>query len=236
MKKREKIVVLIPCHNEEEGIEKVIKGFQKKLIKSEGYDLEIIVIDNNSTDKTMQIAKKLGVKVISEERKGKGHAVRTGFNNLPDCEYVVIIDGDHTYKGAEVLSLIEPIKKNQADFVVGSRLEGNIKEKALRKSYIYSNKLNTTLVRILYRSKTTDVYSGYIAFKREVLEKLKPHLISKGFEIELEINIKMTKLGYRVLSVPITYDVRKGTSKMNGLKILPVISKTFIRHINWKAN
>ena len=109
MKTLDKITILIPCHNEEKGIGSVIDGVPRRLLRRLGYKTEIIVINNNSTDRTAHIAEKRKVTVIVEEKKGKGNAIKTGFYSVsPDTKYVVMLDGDNTYKTKEIRSLIEP--------------------------------------------------------------------------------------------------------------------------------
>src|SRR5258708_26029733 len=99
MNTQEKVTILIPCHNEEKGIGSVIDGIPLRLLNKLGYDTEVIVINNNSTDRTAQIAEKRNARVIVEEKKGKGNAIKTGFNSVsPDTAYVVMLDGDNTYK------------------------------------------------------------------------------------------------------------------------------------------
>src|SRR5580698_8071477 len=102
--KTKKITVLIPCYNEEGGIGAVIKSFPVERLNSFGYTLEIMVIDNNSSDKTADVARKHGATVIHEPKKGKGNAMRLGFRSISsDTDYVVMLDGDTTYKPDEIL-------------------------------------------------------------------------------------------------------------------------------------
>jgi len=98
-----KVAVVIPCYNEEAGIAKVVGGFNREHLLYHGYELDIIVVDNNSTDSTAAVAQKAGARVITERIKGKGNAMRTGFKNVSDdTSYVVMLDGDFTYSPAEI--------------------------------------------------------------------------------------------------------------------------------------
>ncbi len=102
-----KVTVLIPCHNEEVGIGKVVKSIPVDYLRRMGLKTEIYVIDNNSTDKTVQVAKEAGANVIYERNKGKGNAMLLGFRKFPkDSDYVVMMDGDNTYKGQEIYRLL----------------------------------------------------------------------------------------------------------------------------------
>src|SRR5438105_3485684 len=116
MKNLQKVTILIPCHNEEKGIGSVIDSVPKRILRRFGYEAEIIVINNNSTDRTAHIAEKRHVKVLVEKRKGKGNALKTGFNAVSaDTSYVVMLDGDNTYKSREIIRLLEPLSSNFCD-------------------------------------------------------------------------------------------------------------------------
>lgn len=231
---RKKITVLIPCYNEEEGIRHVIEEFPFDYLKKAGYDASILVVDNNSTDNTAKVAKSLGVKVLHEPNKGKGNAVRLGFKNISqDTDYVVMLDGDNTYKAKEIPRLVEPLVSGFCDVIVGSRLGGKTNKGALRVQNRLVNWGFAFLVRIIYRENLTDVLSGFFAWKREAVEKMNKHLTSEGFAIEMEMITKMVKLDFEVYSVPITYDVRKGQSKISAFTDGITILGTLVRYIFW---
>lgn len=234
MLRRKKLTILIPCHNEEKGIGKVIDSIPMTALKRFGFRVEIIVIDNNSTDSTAQVALAKKVTVIKEEKKGKGNAILTGFNSLSsDTKYVVMFDGDNTYKPKEIIRLVEPLISNFCHVVIGSRLGGKMKKNSLKFQNRVANWSYTFLVRQFYQANITDVLSGYFACKKEVIDKLLPHLESEGFEIEMEMITKMSKLGFAMYSVPITYDQREGRTKIemirDGLRIL----KMFFKILSW---
>ncbi len=234
MKLNKKITILIPCHNEEKGIGRVIDDVPTKTLRRLGFTVEIIVINNNSTDRTYEIATQKGAIVIDEYKKGKGHAIIAGFKSIsPDTTHVVMLDGDNTYKAHETLRLIEPLMHNFCDVIIGSRLGGKMRKNSLKFQNRVANWGYTFLVRQFYRANTTDVLSGFFAWKKEVIDKLIPYLESEGFEIEMEMIIKMTKLGFEIYSVPITYDEREGQSKIDaindGLKILYMC----IKNLRW---
>src|SRR5256885_5534400 len=105
--RKEKIAILIPCHNEEQGIAKVIDNIPYHTLDSHGFEAEVIVIDNNSSDRTREIAESRGALVVFEQAKGKGNAMRKAFNCIDsDTAYVVMLDGDNTYDAGEMLRLI----------------------------------------------------------------------------------------------------------------------------------
>ncbi len=234
------VSVVIPCYNEEESIARVLRGFHKGMLAKESFYFDLIVIDNNSTDQTAKIAKQAGARVIKEARKGKGHALRTGFENIdPNAEYVIMIDGDDTYRPEEALRMLEPLHNDFCDVVIGSRLSGNIHGEAMNTLNRGGNWMYTHLVRIVYRLNVTDVLSGYFAWKRSVIDKLEPHLHSGGFTIEMEMITKMSRMHLRVYSVPISYHQRGGISNLrpfhDGIRILSTLSKNVRWHYHKPA-
>jgi dolichol-phosphate mannosyltransferase len=211
-----KITLMIPCYNEEKGIGKVIDGIPLKKLKQHCFKIEVLVIDNNCKDNTAKIAKKKGAKVIVESNQGKGNAIKAGFQNIPkDTDYVVMLDGDDTYKTHEILRLIEPLESGFCDVVIGSRLEGKMVGHAMSRSHRLANWLFTFLTRFLYGANVTDTCTGYFAWTKNALDILDNHIKSKGFAIESEMISKMARLKLRVFSVPITYDPRHGETKSN---------------------
>ncbi len=225
-----KITVLIPCYNEEEGIANVIKSFPKEKLFEQGFSLEIIVIDNNSKDKTSEIAHSLGALVIHEPKSGKGNALRHGFQLISeDTDYVVMLDGDNTYRPEEILRLIEPIHSGFCDVVIGSRLGGRITEGSMSALNRAGNWIYSHLVRYFYGVNVTDVLTGYYAWRKDALERLRPHLYSEGFTIEMEMVTKMAQLGEEIYCVPISYDTRAGHTNLSplhdGVRILWVLIK-----------
>jgi len=230
----EKVTVIIPCHNEEKGIGKVLDSMPFEKLKHQGFDVNVVVVDNNSKDGTQEEVKKRNIKIIHEPTKGKGHALKTGFNSVAaDVKYVVILDGDNTYKPEEMPRLLEPLQNNFCDVIVGSRIGGKTIRGSLTASHRLVNWFFAFLVRHFYGANITDCLSGYFAFKRNALDKLLMHLDSKGFAIEMEMITKMKKMNMSVYSVPITYDRRLGYSKISsftdGIKIL----FTFIDNLTW---
>lgn len=231
--KIKKITILIPCYNEEKGISKVINGVPFKQLNYHGFQVEILVIDNNSTDNTVKVAREKGARVISEKKQGKGNALKTGFKNISsDTDYVVMLDGDNTYKSKEILRLIEPLDNGFCDVIIGSRLEGKLNDHSFSLSHRLANWFFTFFVRKFYLVNTTDTCTGYFAWKKKVVDKLAPHIKSEGFAIETEMITKMAKLGYKIYSVPITYDRREGHSKLSpiidGIRIIWMLFKNVI--------
>ncbi|MGC9114332.1 MAG: glycosyltransferase family 2 protein [Candidatus Micrarchaeia archaeon] len=226
MKKPRKITFILCALNEEKAIGKVIDRIPRDLARK----TEIIVVDNASTDRTGEIARSKGAKVIVERKRGKGNALLTGFRNVSkDSEYVLMIDADNTYSPEEAGRLLELLQSGFADVVIGSRLSGRIEGGALSYLNRVGNWVITFLVRVLYRGTITDVTTGFVAWKRPVIDKLALYCNSGGFGIETEMLTKICRLGYSVYSVPITYQNRIGSSRLrpfsDGAKIITIIGK-----------
>lgn len=232
-----KITVLIPCHNEESGVEHVLREIPYEELKRLGFRAEAIVIDNNSTDRTAAVARALGATVIHEPKKGKGNALSAGFRAVSaDTDFVVMIDGDNTYKPREIPRLIEPLASGFCDVVVGSRLGGKIKKGSLAFRNRVVNWGFAFLVRQFYMVNVTDVLSGFFAWKKGAIDIISVHLKSEGFALEMELITKTAKLGLEMYSVPITYDLRKGTTKINPFKDGAIILVMFARNLFWRSD
>jgi dolichol-phosphate mannosyltransferase len=232
---KKKVTVLVPCYNEEEGISLVIEGFKKLSKNSSKFEFNVTVIDNNSKDKTAEVAKFHGATVISELKQGKGNAIRTGFFSISDeTDYVVMLDGDNTYKPKEASRLIELLDSGFCTVAIGSRMGGKISDGSMTGFNRMGNWIFSHLVRYIYQVNVTDVLTGYFAWKRESVEQLRPHIISSGFAIEMEMITKMARLGEEIYCVPISYDKREGESSLHpiydGFRILGML----LRNLAWK--
>ncbi|GAG10229.1 unnamed protein product, partial [marine sediment metagenome] len=159
-----KITILIPCYNEEKGLGKVIDDVPLKKMAHFGYQTEIIVINNNSTDHTVKVAQEKGAKIVTEKKQGKGNALKTGFRNISsDTDYVIMLDGDNTYQSEEILRLIEPLENGFCDVILGSRLEGKINDCSFNLFHRLGNWFLTFFIRRFYLVNTTDACTGYFA-------------------------------------------------------------------------
>lgn len=233
--KQKKVTVIIPCHNEEQGLEEVIHDVPVARLTHLGYQTHIIVIDNNSTDRTSEVALRNNVQVVFEEKLGKGNAIKAGLRAISDdTDYIVMIDGDNTYKAKEIPRLIEPLESNFSEVIVGSRLGGKINSESLKFSNRVVNWMFTFLVRLFYRANVTDVLSGFFAWKRNVIVDLLPHIEANGFAVEMEMITKMVRLKHEIYSVPITYDLRSGESKISSFSDGIKIFYTLFTNLFWK--
>jgi len=232
---KEKIVVIIPCHNEEKSIGTVIQKIPRSKIEHYGFDLEILVINNNSTDNTRREAELAGAYVIDEKRKGKGNAMRRGFASLPaGTSYVVMLDGDDTYSPNEILRLVEPLQSGFCKAVIGSRLSGKMQHGSMSLVSRLGNWAFTHMVRLGHHVAVTDVLTGYFAWTREAIDDLSPHLRSSGFAIEMEMIAKMARMGYEIYSVPISYHPRIGSSNLRPFHDGARILSMYMRTLRWR--
>jgi len=188
----ERVSVIIPSFNVEQSIYEVVKRVPNDIF-------EKIVIDDGSIDRTGEMAKKAGAKIVTHDvNYGKGRAIRTGAS-VAKGDIIVFLDADLQHKPEDIYKLVEPIQKGRADITVGSRFLGNTKNMPLIRKM--SNSISTTLIRIFFGINIRDTQSGYRAIKREFLEKM--HLESERYNIETEILAYVGKFHMRIEEVPI---------------------------------
>lgn len=204
------VTFLLPAYNEEESIGTLLRDV-RKCRKS-----RVLVIDNNSNDKTAEIAKKSGANVLRERKQGKGFAVKTGFENIKS-EFAVMLDADNTYDPKDAQKLLKPLMEDEADVVLGSRLRGKREDGSISRFNLLGNHLLSFFASLLY-SNVSDVCTGYWAFKKNVIEQLlQDGIDSDGFDIEAEMFSKVAKNNFRVLEVPIHYKSRLDAPKLNSV-------------------
>lgn len=218
--KKLSIAILIPCYNEELTIGKVIDDFMRELPEAKVY-----VFDNNSKDKTAQIALEKGAFVVKEKRQGKGFVVSSMFQKV-EADIYVMVDGDDTYPAEFVHKLINPILSQDADMTVGTRLQ-KFTSNSFRPLHVFGNNLVMGLVNLIFQSQLSDIMSGYRAFNRSIVKNLP--LVSRGFEVETQMVIQSLYYNYKIQEVEIHYRERpEGSfSKLNtfrdGFRVLLTI-------------
>ena len=205
------IAGLIPCYNEELTIAKVITDFRDRVPEA-----RIYVFDNNSTDKTGEIAQSSGAIVIREKRQGKGYVVQSMFNKI-DADIYIMVDGDDTYDLSEVRLMISMVMNDEADMVVGTRLE-TYTDKSFRPFHTFGNKLVKSLINKLFRTNLKDIMSGLRVMSRAFVKNI--NIMASGFEVETEMTIKALKYGYMIKELDISYKERPAGSfsKLNTFK------------------
>ncbi|SRR6266498_467178 len=229
-----KVTVLIPCYNEAEAIGDLIRHLPADKLRALGYKLDVLVVDNNSTDGTADVARKAGARVVHESKQGKGNAIQKGFYSLAaDTTCVVMLDGDNTYRPDELLRMIEPIDNGFTQVVLGSRMYGQISAGSMPPANRFGNRLFSWLVRRGYKVPVTDVLTGYYAWSAKAVKALRPHLETTDFRIEMEMVTKMARLGLTICSVPISYDARLGTSSLKPIKDGMRIMGEYLSNLHW---
>lgn len=225
----DKIAVLIPCYNEEQTIEKVIKDAKAALPEA-----VIYVYNNNSNDRTEEIAKAAGAVVRNEYKQGKGNVIRRMFREI-NAECYLMIDGDDTYDLSTAREMTDLVLKHNADMVVGDRLSSTYFTENKRPFHNFGNSLMRWAINSLFKSDIRDIMTGYRAFSFEFVKTFP--VFSKGFEIETEMTIHAVNYNMQVENVVATYRDRPdgSVSKLNtfsdGMK---VIKKMFTLYKNYR--
>ncbi|MFS4454759.1 glycosyltransferase family 2 protein [Maribacter sp. 2304DJ31-5] len=204
------IKVIIPAFNEADSIEQVIKELPDSVS-------EIIVVNNASSDKTAQNAQNAGATVLTENRKGYGYACLCGLDHVagqsktPDI--IVFIDGDYSDYPEELDKIVAPILQDGLDFVVGARRKNLREEGSMTPQQVFGNWLATSLMRLLFRAKFTDL-GPFRAIKYEKLKALKMEDKTYGWTVEMQLKVLLKKMTYT--EVPVRYKKRIGISKVSG--------------------
>lgn len=221
----DKIAVLIPCYNEENTVGRVVADFKKALPEA-----VIYVYDNNSTDKTTEIAEKAGAVVRHEYQQGKGNVIRRMFREI-DAECYIMTDGDDTYPAEYAAEMCDLVLEKQVDMVVGDRLSATYFTENKRRFHNFGNSIVRASINLLFKSRIKDIMTGYRAFSYHFVKTFP--VLSKGFEIETEMTIHSVDKNMSVDNVVIEYRDRPdgSESKLNtysdGMKVLMTIVRLF---------
>ncbi len=213
---RNRVAVLVPCYNEETTIAAVVRDFRAALPGAVVY-----VYDNNSTDRTIDIAQAAGAVVRRETHQGKGYVVRRMFADV-DADVYVLTDGDATYDAPSAGTMIDRLVEQRLDMVVGARVDRE--EAAYRRGHRAGNRLLTGFVRYIFGQSFSDMLSGYRVFSRRFVKSFP--VLSGGFEIETELTIHALELELPVAEINTPYYARPegSASKLNtwrdGFRIL----------------
>lgn len=220
---RYKVGVVIPAFNEEKNIGEVLCQ-----LNSIGFG-EVLVIDGLSKDGTLKVAAENGAKIVLQDGRGKGQAMRQAINNnYLDSDALILMDADGSMSPLEAPRYIEGLLKG-ADVVKGSRFmgagSGTFDMTPIRK---FGNTMITSMVNLVFSSKYTDICYGFVALNKKAIRLLGPVLESNNFEIETELFIKAKQLGLKVVEVPsVEYPRKNGKSNLNayrdGMRIFKVI-------------
>ena len=225
-----RVSVVIPTHNEAQSIGRVLADLPAAIVT------EVLVVDSNSTDGTPEIAAKMGARVLREPRRGYGRACLTGLTGASSPDVVVFLDGDYSDRPAELPLLLAPIIEGRADIILGSRLGKQNAHRAMPWHAAFGNRLAAVLIRLLYGLRISDL-GPFRAARADVLRRLE--LQEKTYGWAVEIILKGTLAGFRIVEVPVSYYPRIGKSKISGTLrgtvgaawfILSLIVRYYFRH------
>ncbi len=218
-----RVAVVLPCYNEEAAIAQTIAGFRAALPQA-----LIYVFDNNSSDRTVEIARAAGAIVRTERQQGKGNVVRRMFADV-DADVYVMADGDLTYDPKAAPAMVEMLIDEQLDMVVGTRQHEAAE--AYRGGHVLGNRLFTSLLSGLFGRSFSDIFSGYRIFSRRFVKSFP--VLSAGFEIETEMSVHALELKMPVGEVATAYGARpegsasKLSTYRDGWRILKTIGTLY---------
>ena len=217
---KKKIVIQIPCLNEESTIGQVIKNLKKDLSNA-----EIIVYDNSSTDNTIKEAKKFGAKVVLEKKKGKGNVVKSMFSDNLDANIYVMLDGDDTYDTSKIKQSVDTLFTEKYDMLVAKRVHSD--PSAYRRGHVIGNQIFSRFVNLIFGNDVSDIFSGYRIFSKRFIKTFPQN--SNEFEVEAELTIHALEQGFKVGEFECLYkprpegSVSKLSTFKDGMKILRLI-------------
>ncbi len=195
-----RVAILIPCYNEEATVTKVVEDFRRVAPNA-----DIYVYDNASDDATSTLAREAGALVRYEKRRGKGNVVAAMFREI-NADYYVMVDGDDTYPADNLEDLLEPLREQKADMVVGARLSQS-SEAAFRPLHVFGNRLVAWCVRVIFPGRAiSDVMSGYRSMTRALVKQVP--VGSAGFAVETELTLQALFRGFVIKETPVPYSDR----------------------------
>jgi dolichol-phosphate mannosyltransferase len=200
------VTVLVPTLDEAETVGDVVADFRAADFS------DVLVVDGGSTDGTRDAARDAGARVVTQSGAGKGQAVREAVRDHVDAEYVLMLDGDGTYRAADAAAMLDPLRAGEADHVIGDRF-ADMRAGAMTALNRLGNRLINGAFSLIHGESFGDILSGYRAFTRESFERM--HLTADGFGIETEMAVECAKRGISTTVVPITYHPRPAGSNTN---------------------
>jgi glycosyltransferase involved in cell wall biosynthesis len=218
-----RVAVLVPCYNEEAAVAQVVAGFRAALPEA-----VIYVYDNNSRDRTVEVATAAGAVVRRETRQGKGHVVRRMFADI-EADVYVLVDGDATYDAPSAPAMVDRLIAENLDMVVGTRV--HLEKEAYRRGHVTGNRMLTGFLSTVFGRAFTDILSGYRVFSRRFVKSFPA--LSGGFEIETELSIHALQLSVPVSEIETPYGARpegsasKLSTYRDGFRILWTMIRLF---------
>lgn len=227
MYRGQKIALVVPCFNEEAAVGSVVVEFLRVMP-----ELDVYVFNNNSTDRTAEIAREAGASVVNVSLRGKGNVVRRMFADV-DADIYVMVDGDATYDPGSVRALVDKLLDDCLDMVVGCRrTEAETSGAAYRRGHQWGNRMLTQSVVRIFGGQFTDMLSGYRAFSRRYVKSFPA--LAKGFETETELTVHALELRMPYGEIQTPYGARpegsesKLSTYRDGWRILKAIGKLYV--------
>jgi glycosyltransferase involved in cell wall biosynthesis len=212
------LAVVVAAYNEEEGIVPTLCELKAVLNQP-----NLMVVDGNSSDRTLELAKDLGAEIVVQRGRGKGNAISQGLGQLRgDTSYVALTDADYTYPAKHIKEMMYVLDVSpEVGMVLGDRFSKKYEKESDRNQFYVGNRIMGFVQRMFNGINLNDPYTGLRLIRYELLKGWKPK--SEGFDIEAELNHHIDRLGYKIVELPIKYRKRLGKKKLgfrHGLKIL----------------
>jgi glycosyltransferase involved in cell wall biosynthesis len=225
-----KISFVIPAYNEEAGIGLTLDSIPVKALEAAGYEVERVVVNNASTDRTADIARKHGARVVYEQKRGYGNAYQAGFSSASG-DIIACGDADLTYPFDYVPELLDILLKNELDFINTDRLT-NLRNGSMQTTHIFGNYLLSFVMRFLFDTPFKDSQSGMWVFKRSIWQNLNVEHI--GMPFSQEIKIEAYTKGFKCAEVPIDYRRRVGSQKLSVVDAWRTMFELFKKRLTLK--
>lgn len=207
------VSIVLPALNEGKGIGSVLDRIPISEFERRGYSVNVWVLDGQSTDRTVEVARAKGARIMLQQGRGKGRAVSQAFKAIRS-DYVFMLDADNTYDPKDTLRMM-PLLEDGHDVVMGSRLEGTMPMEAMTRRNLLGNRLISSAASFLYGHKVSDLCTGFWGFKGKVLRDLT--IEAKGFELEAQLFSRCMRSRLVIGEVPISYGCRNGDeTKLRG--------------------
>ena len=223
-------MILLPVLNEEDGLERVLHTIPHMQLKESGWSSSVVIIDGNSSDNSRKIGKESGCEVLVQPTKGKGEAIRVGFEYAIKNQFdaVVMFDADQTYHPEDMLKMLPQLESGQ--IIVGNRLTNQMHPHAMTTQNWIGNHLLTWSAVMLFGLEIHDVCSGYWIFDKEAIKKM--NLNSMDFEIEAEMYAECAVANIQLRNYPIQYQPRIGQPKLGSIRDgSSILKKLIIRRL-----
>ena len=209
-----KVSIVIPALNEEEGIGATLQRVPHEELAAIGYEVEVLVVDNGSTDKTAEIATSYGARVVPESNRGYGNAYKCGFRNATG-DIIATGDADSTYPLDHLPQYLAQIEKEGVDFLNTNRL-ATLKKESMTTWHVFGNWVLTTITKVLYGSPFKDSQSGMWIFKRDIWQHL--DVRSPGMPFSQELKLEAYWKGFVCAEAAVEYRPRLGEVKLRGMR------------------